>query len=66
MNQYITYDINFRDKIDIEELNKNIDSFIKRNPSIDFVLNVPSSKGATSSFVQKLHPKVKNLPETRG
>lgn len=59
MNQYITYDINFRDKIDIEELNKNIDSFIKRNPSIDFVLNVPSSKGATSSFVQKLHPKVK-------
>lgn len=59
MRQYITLDINFRDKIDIEELNRNIESFITRNPSIDFVLNTPSTKGVSSSFVQKLHPKVK-------
>ena len=59
MRQYITLDINFRDKIDIEELNRNIESFVTRNPSIDFVINTPSTKGVSSSLVQKLHPKVK-------
>lgn len=59
MRQCMTLDVNFRDKIDIEELNRNIESFISRNPSIDFVLNTQSTRGVSSSFVQKLHPKVK-------
>lgn len=59
MKPYVMWDIDFRDKINIDELNKKIDEFIKLNPSVDLVLQVPSTQGATSSFVQKLDPRIK-------
>ena len=34
MNQYITYDINFRDKIDIEELSEFLQYILTEYPSL--------------------------------
>jgi hypothetical protein len=59
MNNYIVVDLNFRDKINIEELNRNIENFKRNNPSIDYVINIPSTRGVSSSFVRKINPKAK-------
>lgn len=59
MRPYVMWDIDFRDRINVDELNKKINDFIMLNPSIDLVLQVPSTQGATSSFVQKLDPRIK-------
>ena len=59
MADYVTWKLDFRDKIDYEELNKKIDSFIKQNPKIQLVIEVPSTKGATSSCLRKLDNRVK-------
>ena len=59
MKPYVMWDIDFRDKINVEELNRKIGDFIRLNPSVDLVLQVPSTQGATSSFVQKLDPRIK-------
>ena len=59
MKPYVMWNIDFRDKINIDELNKKINDFILLNPSVDLVLQVPSTQGASSSFVQKLDPRIK-------
>ena len=59
MADYVTWKLDFRDKINYEELNKKIDSFIKQNPKIQLVIEVPSTKGATSSCLRKLDNRVK-------
>lgn len=59
MRNYVMWDIDFRDKINVDELNKKIHDFINLNPNLDLVLQVPSTQGATSLFVQKLDPRVK-------
>lgn len=59
MKQYTLINMNFRDKVNIEELNKRIESFTRMNPNLDYVINIPDTIGVSSSFVQKLHPKVK-------
>lgn len=59
MRKYVMWNTDFRDNISVEELNKKIDDFIRLNPNTDIVLQVPSTKGATSSFVQKLDPRAK-------
>lgn len=59
MRQKIVVDYNFRDKVDVKELNEQIESITSRNPHIDYVINIPSTIGVSSSFVEKLHPKVK-------
>ena len=59
MKQYTLINMNFRDKVNVEELNKRIESFTRMNPNLDYVINIPDTIGVSSSFVQKLHPKVK-------
>lgn len=59
MGYYITWKLDFRDKIDYDELNKKIDEFIRNNPRTQLVIEVPSTKGATSSCLRKLDSRVK-------
>lgn len=59
MDNYIKWNFDFRDKIDYEKLNKKIDEFIRQNPGIQLVIEVPSTKGATSSCIRKLDNRVK-------
>lgn len=59
MGKYITWKFDFRDNINYDELNKKIDEFIRYNPRTQLVIEVPSTKGATSSCLKKLDSRVK-------
>ena len=59
MGKYITWKFDFRDNINYNELNKKIDEFIRYNPRTQLVIEVPSTKGATSSCLKKLDSRVK-------
>lgn len=59
MQNNVIWSIDFRDNINVDELNKKISDFYRSYPLSTIILQVPSTKGAVSSLVEKIDNRVK-------
>ena len=59
MQNNVVWKIDFRDNININDLNKKISEFYRVYPLMTIILETPSTKGAISSFIEKIDNRVK-------